>query len=103
MIKRQKFINRKTGQIREVSLTVGQAAGHGYEPYEEPKVAQVVKPDPIKETKPQEPDNIGSGVYNPHAKEPEPKEPENAALAPATTPKPATKKPGRKPKTPKSE
>ena len=97
MIKRQKWINRKTGQIREASLTLGQAAGHGYEPYEEPKVAQVVKPL-IAIKMPTEPvDKVIEELPELN------KEPENAALAPPTTPKQATKKPGRKPKTPKSE
>jgi len=87
MIKRQKWINRKTGQIREAALTLSQANGHGYDPYEEPKVEKVVK----AETKPdKEPD-------------PQAEEPENAALAPKPEPKPAAKKTARKAKTPKPE
>jgi len=98
--------NRKNGETKEVTLTVRQAAQHGWEPYDLPVVAQVVKPLPIKEIKEQVATKTDSGIDNRPANElpPEPKELENAALAPKpTTPKPATKKPGRKPKNPKPE
>jgi len=97
MIIRQKWINRKTGLVREVALTEAQAEGHGFMKYEESKVAQVVKPL-IAIKMPTEPvDKVLQELPDLN------KEPENAALAPPTTQKPATKKPGRKPKTPKSE
>ena len=95
--------NRKNGETKEVTLTVRQAAQHGWEPYDLPVVAQVVKPLPIKEIKHAVVDE-GLQRLPDFNKEPEPKEPENAALTPKpTTPKPAAKKAGRKPKNPKPE
>jgi len=94
--------NRKNGETKEVTLTVRQAAQHGWEPYDLPVVAQVVKPlIPVK--MPTQPVARDIQDLPEWSKEPEPKEPENAALAPPTTPKPAAKKAGRKPKNPKPE
>lgn len=40
---KRKYINTKTGKIRESNLTERQAFMHGYVPYEEPKVAKIVE------------------------------------------------------------
>ena len=100
------WINRKNGDTREVTLTVRQAAQHGWEPHDLPVVAQVVKPLPIKEIKEQVATKADSRIDNSPANElpPQPERTGNRSIgAEVDYAKPAAKKLGRKPKTPKSE